>query len=105
VSLACGIAKETAQSPAALIGPLLASDVGMSVVQLIRRLRDEFTAMPGLCLTGAQVQRLCTADAPTAMSALRALVSAGFLTATHEGAYMRSDIFKQRSLSGRAAVA
>ena len=91
-------------------GPFLASHTGMSVVRLIHRLRDEFTAMPGLCLTEAQVQRLCTTDASTATSALRALVSAGFLTMMQDGAYARTDICRRRaqsptSSSDRAAVA
>jgi len=68
----------------------------MGVVQLIQRLRDEFTAMPGLQLTEAQVQRLCTSDAATASSALRALASAGFLTVM-DGAYARTDIFRGRA--------
>jgi hypothetical protein len=91
-------------------GPFLASHTGMSVVRLIHRLRDEFTAMPGLCLTEPQVQRLCTADASTAASALRALVSAGFLTVMADGAYARTDILRRRTRplkdsSDRAAVA
>jgi nucleotide-binding universal stress UspA family protein len=51
----------------------------MTVVGLIRRLRDEFTAMPGLRLTERQVQRLCDVSASTSASAFRALVSVGFL--------------------------
>lgn len=54
--------------------------------------------MPGLHLTEAQVQRLCTSDAPTATSALRALVSAGFLTLTDDHAYARTDIFRGNRL-------
>jgi hypothetical protein len=91
-------------------GPFLASHTGMNVVRLIHRLRDEFTAMPGLCLTEPQVQRLCTADAATAASALRALVSAGFLTVMADGAYARTDILRRRTrplkdASDKAAVA
>ena len=48
--------------------------------------------MPGLRLTEAQAQRLCNMDASTCGSALRALVSAGFLTALENGTYGRSDI-------------
>jgi nucleotide-binding universal stress UspA family protein len=59
---------------------------------LIRRLRDEFTAMPGLRLTVEQVQRLCDANAATSASALRALVSAGFLRPLEDGSYRRADI-------------
>lgn len=64
----------------------------MAIAALIRRLRDEFTSMPGLRLTEAQVQRLCTVDAATCASALRALVSAGFLKSPEGGAYQRSDL-------------
>src|SRR5688572_32887259 len=64
----------------------------MSVVALIRRLRDEFTAMPGLRLTEKQVQRLCDVRASAGASALRALVSAGFLRALDDGSYARADV-------------
>src|SRR5688500_18965687 len=64
----------------------------MCVVDLIRRLREEFTEMPGLRLTKAQVERLCTADGFTSASALRALVSAGFLTPMADGSYRRTDV-------------
>ena len=63
----------------------------MSVVALIRRLREEFTAMPHLRLSEAQVQRLCDVTPPTSTSALRALVSAGFLCALEDGTYQRTD--------------
>lgn len=64
----------------------------MSTVALIRRLRDEFTAMPGLRLTEAQVQRLCDVSPATGASALRALVSAGFLRPLEDGSYRRADL-------------
>src|SRR5687767_11360677 len=64
----------------------------MAIAGLIRRLRDEFTSMPGLRLTEAQVQRLCDVDETTCASALRALVSAGFLKSLEDGAYQRSDL-------------
>jgi hypothetical protein len=78
----------------------------MTVVALIRRLRDEFTAMPGLRLTEAQVQRLCEASASTSASALRALVSAGFLRGLDDGSYRRADLepgSDARSTSGAMA--
>lgn len=68
----------------------------MAVVDLIRRLRDEYSEMPGLRLTEAQVERLCTADALTSASALRALVSAGFLRPMPDGSYVRTDVFVAR---------
>src|SRR5687768_16204392 len=64
----------------------------MRVIDLIRRLREEYTAMPGLRLTEPQVERLCTADASTSASALRALVSAGFLRPMPDGSYGRTDL-------------
>jgi nucleotide-binding universal stress UspA family protein len=64
----------------------------MAIVELMRRLRDEFTAMPGLRLTETQAQRLCSVDAWASASALRALVSAGFLRALEDGSYGRSDV-------------
>jgi nucleotide-binding universal stress UspA family protein len=64
----------------------------MTVIASIRRLRDEFTTMPGLRLTARQVQRLCDVDASTSASALRALVSAGFLHELEEGNYRRTEM-------------
>ena len=64
----------------------------MTVVGLIRRLRDEFTVMPGLRLTEPQVNRLCDVSAATSASALRALVSAGFLRPLEDGSYRRADL-------------
>jgi len=64
----------------------------MGVSDLIQRLRDEFIAMPGLRLTEPQVERLCTADTATSVSALQALVSAGFLRPTPDGRYGRADL-------------
>jgi nucleotide-binding universal stress UspA family protein len=84
-------------------GALLASFTSMTVVKLIRRLREEFTAMPGLRLTQAQVQRLCGVSASTSESALRALVSAGYLRELADGTYRRGDMAmgsELRSTSG-----
>jgi hypothetical protein len=64
----------------------------MTVMSLIRRLRDEYTSLPGLRLTEEQVQRLCDVNASTSASALRALVSAGFLQPAGDGSYRRADI-------------
>jgi len=69
----------------------------MNIIPLIRRLREEFTALPGLRLNEKQVQRLCTVNAPTAAAALRALVSAGLLRAHDDGTYRRAE-------SGRALM-
>ena len=48
--------------------------------------------MPGLRLTERQVERLCHVNASTSASALRALVSAGYLQAFEDGSYGRADI-------------
>jgi nucleotide-binding universal stress UspA family protein len=64
----------------------------MRVIDLIRRLRDEYTSLPGLRLTEWQVERLFTVDAPTSAAALHALVSAGFLRPLKNGGYGRSDV-------------
>jgi hypothetical protein len=64
----------------------------MGIVHVMRRLRSEYTAMPGLSLTEAQAQRLCTSKASTTTRALRALVSTGFLTVIDGGRYARTDI-------------
>jgi hypothetical protein len=52
--------------------------------------------MPGLRLTKPQIERLCNADALTAASALRVLVSAGFLGLTPDGRYGRTDVLTGR---------
>ena len=65
----------------------------MGTVNVIRRLRDEFSALPGLRLTQAQVERLCAADESTVASALCALVSADFLTTLADGSFGRTDIW------------
>lgn len=59
--------------------------------------------MPGLRLTEEQVQRLCDVSASTSASALRALVSAGFLHSADDGGYHRADVqfhSRSRSMSG-----
>jgi nucleotide-binding universal stress UspA family protein len=77
----------------------------MTIVSLLRRLRAEFTAMPGLRLSEKQVQRLYDVDASTSASALRALVSAGLLRELDDGSYRRADLpsdLETRSMAGAA---
>jgi hypothetical protein len=64
----------------------------MGIVNVIRRLREEFTALPGLRLTEAQVERLCAADASSVAPALLALVSAGFLQKMEDGSFGRAEL-------------
>jgi hypothetical protein len=52
-------------------------------------LRMEFLEMPGLRLTGGQVQRLCSLPGEVSDQALTALVESGFLKRNAEGFYLR----------------
>ena len=61
--------------------------------------------MPGLRLTEEQVQRLCDVSAPISASALRALVTSGFLQSIEDGSYRRADIeFSSGSSSSSSGV-
>jgi hypothetical protein len=56
--------------------------------RVARRLRAEFLEMPGLCLTTAQVQRLCGLDARTCEALLGSFVDSGFLRRTDRGLFV-----------------
>jgi nucleotide-binding universal stress UspA family protein len=64
----------------------------MRVSDLMQRLRNEFTEMPGLRLTEPQVERLCAADESTSSAALEGLVDAGFLSPISNGGFGRADL-------------
>jgi hypothetical protein len=53
------------------------------------RLRNEFFALPGLCLTVRQTARLLSVRAPKACALLDALVAEGLLIRTISGLYKR----------------
>jgi hypothetical protein len=53
------------------------------------RLRTEFFAMPGLCLTARQAARLLSVREPTARALLDALVDEGLLVRNGGGLYRR----------------
>lgn len=53
------------------------------------RLRTEFFAMPGLCLTARQVARLLSVREPKARALLEALVDEGLLIRNGGGLYRR----------------
>ena len=53
------------------------------------RLRTEFSAMPGLCLTVRQVARLLSVREPRARVLLDALVAEGLLVRNSGGLYRR----------------
>jgi hypothetical protein len=55
----------------------------------IDRLQAEFLEMPGLRLTGKQVQRLCGVDEAICQAVLDVLVSEKFLRANPDGTYAR----------------
>jgi hypothetical protein len=57
----------------------------------LRRVRGEYTEMPGLRLTPAQAQRLWGLDRAACDALLGALVDAKFLCRTRDGAFMRFD--------------
>jgi hypothetical protein len=59
--------------------------------ELVARAKSEFLEMPGLRLTEAQARRLWTLDEADCAALLAALVDAGFLFRTRDGAFMRID--------------
>jgi hypothetical protein len=54
------------------------------------RIRAEFTEMPGLRLTSAQVRRLCALDSTACDRALAELQREGFLRRDNTGLFMRA---------------
>ena len=56
----------------------------------LRRLRAEFTEMPGLSLTVAQAERLCGLTNDACQWALDALVAEGVLRKSASGCYVRA---------------
>ncbi len=55
----------------------------------LKRIRAEFLEMPGLCLTGDQVQRLCGVERAQCQLALDVLVDAKLLCVKSNGVYAR----------------
>jgi hypothetical protein len=58
---------------------------------LIKLIKQEYEAMPGLCLTTAQASRLWQIDKTTCESVLARLVSERILRRTPRGAYAPND--------------
>ena len=54
-----------------------------------RRVRAEYAAMPGLCLTLPQAQRLWKVDRHTCEAAFSGLIAHGFLRMTPDGQFVR----------------
>jgi hypothetical protein len=67
------------------------TDCDATVTRAMDVIRAEYRDSPGLCLTQAQVKRLCSLDTSTCEAALFALVSAGILRCSESGAYVRAD--------------
>jgi len=60
-----------------------------TIDEVCRRIRAEYTEMPGLRLTPAQVERLCGVDRKTCQLVLDELVNDRFLRASPDGHYAR----------------
>jgi hypothetical protein len=60
-----------------------------SVGPLIDRLRSEYTELPSLRLTAAQIRRMCDVDPLLCEAVLGALVEVGFLRRRGDGMYVR----------------
>jgi hypothetical protein len=58
--------------------------------EALRRVRGEYTEMPGLRLTEAQARRLWGLDETSCALLLQALVDAHFLLRTRDGSFMRA---------------
>jgi hypothetical protein len=59
------------------------------IQDILDRIRSEFLELPGLCLTGAQAQRLWDLDRDRCDALLMALVDARFLARTTDGEFVR----------------
>jgi nucleotide-binding universal stress UspA family protein len=73
------------------VGSVHARVPGMSVTELIERIRAEYVAGPGLRLTETEAQRMWATDAATCAAAFGALERAGYLKYISNGRYARSD--------------
>lgn len=59
---------------------------------LLRRIRNEFLEMPGLCLTLEQATRLWNLDPATSQMALHMLEQEGFLARTLDGRFVSGSV-------------
>ncbi len=59
---------------------------------LLRRIRNEFLEMPGLCLTLEQASRLWNLDPHTSEMALHMLQDEGFLYRTADGRFVNGSV-------------
>ncbi len=63
----------------------------MRVQEMLRRIQGEYMEMPGLRLTAGQAQRLWGIGATECEALIGALVEAGVLARTADGAFVRRD--------------
>jgi len=68
-----------------------AADARVRVEEYCRRIRSEYRALPGLCLTKSQIQRRWNLDGPDTDAVLARLVEAGFLRRTSVGYALSRD--------------
>ncbi len=65
---------------------------------LLRRIRNEFHEMPGLCLTLEQAARLWNLDPQTSQLALHMLEEEGFLARTGDGRFVGGSLMARDSV-------
>ena len=63
----------------------------MRIDDVLQRIQGEFVEMPGLRLTAPQARRLWGLERDVCDALLGALVDAGFLVRTRDGAFVRMD--------------
>jgi hypothetical protein len=71
---------------------------------LLRRIKGEFTEMPGLLLTVAQAKRLWHLDEHTCLAALDALVASHFLVKGRNGFTRAAEGLDPRPTMARAHI-
>ena len=66
-------------------------ETSRGIQEVALRVRGEFLEMPGLRLTFEQARRLWRLDEDACEAVLDALVDAGFLARTRDGAFVRQE--------------
>ena len=61
------------------------------IFDVIKRVRNEYEEMPGMCLTLPQARRLLGLDQRTCADIMNSLIDRGFLRRTRDGRYVRAD--------------
>ncbi len=62
-----------------------------AIGELLRMIQAEYIEMPGLQLTGSQIQRMWNIDGLTCDALMDVLVDVQFLRRTRQGGYVRAD--------------